>query len=46
MIELEEKYTTYGDCKHEEKLHLKEPLIVSVDSAARDVFAFLPVGKQ
>lgn len=45
MIELAERYTTYGDCEDKEKLHLKEPLILSVEPAARDDSAFLPVGK-
>lgn len=46
MIELAERYTTYGECEDKERLHLKEPLLLSVDSGARDGSAFLPVEKQ
>jgi hypothetical protein len=45
MIELAEKYTTYGDCEFQDKQHLKEPVIFSEDIATRDGFEISPCWK-
>lgn len=45
MMELEEKYTTYGDCGFQDKQHLKEPVIFSVDIVTRDAFELCPYWK-
>lgn len=42
MMELEEKYATYGDCGFQDKQHLKELVIFPVDKVNRGVFQ-LPI---
>lgn len=42
MIELAKKYTTYGDCEFQDKQHLKEPAIFSVDTVTREGFELPP----
>ena len=42
MMELEEKYTAYGDCGFQDKQHLKELVIFPVDKVNRNVFELPP----
>lgn len=44
-MELEEKYTTYGDCEFQDKEYLEESVIFPVDKANRDVFELPPCWK-
>lgn len=45
MMELDEKYTTYGDYGFQDKQHFKKPVIFSVNKVNRDAFELPPCWK-